>query len=497
MVFNKKIAFYMLICVILFGVTKAYAASALPCLLQAADTPVGSEVRIDMVGDAAAYADSITAVYVKEAFAPDTAYARLAADEYRFTDGENKSLRIVARPFYEELTAGERKTYVVKLEADGYADAAVALAVLGRAPQQFILRVFAGAEATQPSLVKEYARAEMEALQAQEAQYYTLFCFMMEAPGVVKTEGVFLEDLFADAGVQFTAGDKLWLRTTDCLLDENAQKGTVQAFALAAGSLADLPQQAYYRADQEGEYTYESIYGSSRYFFPGYFRAHAAEPTLFKAGYLTHPLSLAGAQPVAPMLGITYPANFTGAMAENEQYPSRGGSLAALEAMPLTENAAYRFCFGQKMESDASGNCTVSTETTRFLTAYNVFGIDIIQGVAKDDQTPPILQPAAGEPGRITFTDDSLYTNSIRAVYLNDTLLEREEYQLTLGNLIFPESSLLPGATYRLALVATGYADAQLEFTVPAEPQSVDVNAWRRLMTGTGIVDFIYWLLMK
>ena len=302
------------------------------------------------------------------------------------------ALTLSYRLFEEELTAGSEHKYKLKIKAAGYADLEIDVNVVARSAKDLIVRVFdneADANAGKAAYQKVLTEAEILAM-PQRKSYYTMYCGMVGL-GAAPVEGVYFKDVLAKAltgsSYKFTNGDNIKFRVTDELYDGNYNKKQKSAYDMALGDLTALQQNAWY----EKTHTYETIF-ARRYYFPGIFagfkqmvaNGKAADITDGEAydyaALLKEPKSVEGANEVEPMLAVKSAQRILDrSMAGSEQFPNCGGSLAGLEQMSMNRNDGYRFAMGQQMIAE-NGRNVISDEATRFLVAYNIFGIDIIKG---------------------------------------------------------------------------------------------------------------------
>lgn len=226
-----------------------------------------------------------------------------------------------------------------------------------------------------------WTRDQMKALAEKYEKrpyYYTFGCGMLGYPSIAKGEGVQLTDLLAEAGITFGEGQKLMLRATDVLARE-MEVGTVSwrtgkiDFASDAkkqeweAALADISQasghSAYYT-----NFTYEYLMGLERYSFArAMSEAMVKDPNLTQAGLYSDPDVIGKGKAggvVSPLLCFGF----------GQKYANEITAASDMENIPLTCADTYRFCFGQAL--DADGN--ISSANTRMQTAYNVFGLDIV-----------------------------------------------------------------------------------------------------------------------
>lgn len=363
--------------------------------------------------DVAAYMDSITAVALKDVktgggyqtltkgkdwqIAPK-GYVRRSA-KYNPADGTTSYtyiygsvLMVSYRLFEEELTAGTEHKYKLKIQAAGYADLEIDLNVVARSAKDLIVRVFdseANAKAGKAAYQKVLTEAEILAMPQRQADY-TMYCGMVGL-GAARVEGVYFKDILAKAlvgsGYQFVSGDSIKFRVTDELYDANYNKKQKSAYDIVLDDLTKLKQNAWY----EKTHTYETIF-ARRYYFPGIFAgfkqlvadgkvANITDGSAYDyAALLQEPKSVEGAKAVEPMLAVKSARRILDrTMAGSEQFPNCGGSLAGLAQMGMNRNDGYRFVMGQQMAAE-NGRNVISDEATRFLVAYNIFGIDIIKG---------------------------------------------------------------------------------------------------------------------
>lgn len=316
--------------------------------------------------------------------------------DYRYVYGS--VLNISYRQFAEELIGGAKHTYMLKIEASGYENLEIELKVVARSAKDLIVRVFESEDSAKfgakPLYQKVITEAEILTMPQHQA-YYTMYCGMVGL-GASRAEGVYFKDLLslalAGSGYSFASGDSVKFRVTDELYDANYNKKQKSAYDLAQGDLTKIQQNAWY----EKTHTYDIIF-AQRYFFPGIFEGWQQMIADGKVNNITdgssydysallkEPKSVAGAVKVEPMLAVKSSERILDrSMAGSEQFPNTGGSLAELEKMNMNRNDGYRFAMGQLIATE-NGKHVISSEATRFMVTYNIFGIDIIKGENSDN----------------------------------------------------------------------------------------------------------------
>ena len=322
---------------------------------------------------------------------------------------------------------------------------------------------------------KCFSEDEMRAWAESYTQpfYYTYGCGMQSLPDVSKGEGVQLTDLLETAGIDFKDGQKLMLRASD-VLAEDMEIGDVSwmtgdiAFAseekeaLWEEVLADpskATEDAYYTS-----FTWDYLMGTERYSFAegmvkAYTEALENGQTMTQDDLYHSDTVISSGTPVEPLLCFGF----------GTSYVDEIGSVDEMKHMPMDRGDAYRFCFGQAMDGDA-----ISSANTRFQTAYNVFGIDVVdteEASVSLSGTAKLGQDMTFTASGLNVSDASTYYGDITKLTLTDaegktTELTEDQYTAGRNGIVLAAGAITAAGQYKLTVAADTYEDAVVPFTV-------------------------------
>ena len=331
---------------------------------------------------------------------------------------------------------------------------------------------------------KYFTEDEMRKLAEQYDKtpyYYTFGCGMLGYPSLAKGEGVKLTDMLSLAGIDFKEGQKLMLRATDVLArgmnvgDVNWRTGNIDFSSdenktLWTNVLADTSKasvDAYYT-----NFTYEYLMGTPRYSFAkGMEAAMLKNPEMTQSDlYASQEVVQSGKDGgiVSPLLCFGFGQIYANEVKEE-------GDVSNIE---MSRKDAYRFCFGQAL--DENGN--ISNANTRFQTAYNVFGIDVVDAediTLKAEGTHPAYEAVKITADDPAVSDTSAFFDNVTSVKLTDpngntTTLDESQYTVSYERvngsyvdylLIHSDVTTVPGK-YTATISADSFNDGVATFDV-------------------------------
>lgn len=240
------------------------------------------------------------------------------------------------------------------------------------------------------TLIKEkyWSEDDMKALAEKYDKtpyYYTFGCGMLGYPSLAKGEGVKLTDLLEESGISFQAGQSLRLRATDVLAQEMeigevawrtgkityASEAKEQEWKAVLADVSKASANGYYT-----NFTYSYLMGMPRYSFAqGMADAMKKNPNSTQSDLYNSPEVIASGKAggvVSPLLCFGFGQEYA-----NSDKIVSGNGISDIE---LSRSSAYRFCFGQALDTNEAKAEVISSANTRMQTAYNVFGIDIWDG---------------------------------------------------------------------------------------------------------------------
>lgn len=222
--------------------------------------------------------------------------------------------------------------------------------------------------------------------------------------------------------------------------------------------------------------------GMTRYSFAeGMKSAMLSNPTMTQTDLYNSADVIASKTEVTPLLCFGF----------GQIYANKVTSENDVKNIKLDRGDAYRFCFGQAMDGDA-----ISSANTRMQTAYNVFGVDIVD----TEKAPTMAQDdtvLVGQKAIFTFTaaegactDGSDFADSINKVVVKDSngtekILTEDQYETSynrlqkedgsyyyIGVLTIKEGIFDKAGNYTVTVSADTYENAQATVEVQESKQA-------------------------
>jgi hypothetical protein len=270
----------------------------------------------------------------------------------------------------ELFNKGDRESYEILLEVNGCNDFKATVTVNNYGAQKFYVRELDSNGKVLKT--KTYTKDEIIALAGGDNAsdtYYNTICGMAGVR-TFRAQGVYLTDLFKDAGITFESGMTLKIRTNDC-----AEKNDPE------------DEDAYYRM---GTFTYESLM-QDRYYFPELYTSTELKEQLLAAGTFDDTVkTVLGASTktlVQPMIAY----NYIEKIYRNDQTDPATEEYSSL----VSNERSFRFLFGLAM--DAEDSSKVASDTTTFSATYCAFGIDVIHPAEPETTAPETTAPTESE----------------------------------------------------------------------------------------------------
>jgi len=302
-------------------------------------------------GGSSDWADSVTSVSIVDL--RDDSVQVLTEDQFTVTSSKISLYRTDEDPIMSVTTAERTADFEILVAAEGYEDLDETYTVNMYGAQTFQLRYLDGDGNIITS--KTFTKAEIMAMSQSEELYYNTICSMTGLRSF-RAKGAYLSDLLDAAGIDFSEGMTMVLRTNDMAETENDS----------------TTEDAYYST--YGTFTYEEMMGTARYAFTDIYTNETLKADILSCGKFDEDVrtllgSTAQKTEVDPLIAYNY---------IELQYPQTGGeSIYNYDYSDLTgyENS-FRFLFGIAMDEENSS--MISDTTTTWSASYGVFGIDII-----------------------------------------------------------------------------------------------------------------------
>ncbi|MCC8080505.1 MAG: hypothetical protein LIO80_00570, partial [Lachnospiraceae bacterium] len=306
------------------------------------------------------WADSVTTVTIVDS--RDGSAQILDEDQYAVTSSKISLIRTDEDPIMSVSTAERSVDFEIIVSSEGYEDLDEIYTVTMYGAQTFQLRYLDG----DGNVISSHTFTRDEIIEMSEAEevYYNTICSMTGLRSF-RAKGAYLSDLLDAAGITFSEGMTMVLRTND----------------MAEGENDSTTQDAYYSS--YGTFTYEEMMGTARYAFTDIFtndtlKADILAASKFGTDVRTLLGSAAQKEEVYPLISYNY---------IELQYPqTEGQSIYDYDYSELVgyENS-FRFLFGIAM--DEEDDSMISGTTTTWSASYAVFGIDIIDENYEGDST--------------------------------------------------------------------------------------------------------------
>lgn len=298
------------------------------------------------------------------------------------------ALRLPVALFNTDHSDNQTDTKTVVIESSGFATFTDEVTYRNIGSDALVIRVLDsdGNVTSSVTLTQE----DLEALDVQENYLTTANCGMAGLRSY-KSEGVLLSDVLEAAGVNFESGMTLKLRVND---------------ELATNGTADTTEDAYLSS---GTFTYEDLYGTTRYYYPamwddtaldalggnsiygilsedmdawkGYSTTYAEYETVLKE--LLSETKVA----VEPLIAFKWSE---GVVAWDGTDPSSTEGYNE-----YSDQLTYRFLYGLSADEDG----LIADETTTNKNSYAVFGIDIIDDSATSSEGENPVEGDSGTTG--------------------------------------------------------------------------------------------------
>jgi len=244
---------------------------------------------------------------------------------------------------------GRTETAGLTIKAAGYEDVQKDLTFHNYNASTLQIRVVDGDGNIIPA--RTYSRSDLTSMEENGDASYQTICGMAGLR-TFKAKGVLLTNILSNAGVPFTGGMTLKLRTNDCAASENDSE----------------TDNAYY---SKGSFTYEDLLGQKRYYFPNVY-SDPLRTNILNAGKMDDTVrNLIGtsgdAVEVTPMIGLEY----TETIFRDTSGAAPSNSYSSL----ISNERSYRFLFGLAMDPD--NTASIASVTTTWSATYCAFGIDI------------------------------------------------------------------------------------------------------------------------
>ncbi len=284
----------------------------------------------------------------------------LDKDQYTVSSGVLNIERTAEEPVFSVTTAEKHKDYEITVEAEGYKDLDSTISFYNYGAKTFQVRLLDGEGVVQKA--ETYTWEQLEAMSQDGDAYYPAICGM-SGLRVFKAEGVLLNDLFKDAGIKVGEGMTIQVRTNDSAAEESSNDSETD--------------NAYYR---NGTFSYESLFGQDRYWFPGVYTNDEIKSEILAAGKFDEAARKAigsdtTKEKIQPMIALRYVESI---------YRSSDGVFPKDEAYSdlISDEQAFRFLFGLAM--DPEDDTMIASETTTWSATYCAFGVDVIDPSYKE-----------------------------------------------------------------------------------------------------------------
>lgn len=300
-----------------------------------------------------AWADNVTHVYLREMPADPAAEPVSDSDEVDMLKYTVSTTRVILDSDLFAVDPSNQKEYEVTICSEGAEDYHLSLTVANLRPVDFTIRTIDG----EGNVVDTYTLTydEMEELSTQEG-YYSAAC-VMHGLNSYHGRGVLLRDLLDHVGLEFTEGMSLAMRVADAPATIEA---TERFNGNKTGVVFENPESYWIKPRYTDNYkwTYENLYGRTRYFVSAPWEDADLGTMLSEDGAdwtLDARIALAESgflEEVEPMIAIQY---------ESIEYNSdptdirtTTGTLWDLS----TNERAFAFLFGLAMDDDTAVNVT-------------------------------------------------------------------------------------------------------------------------------------------
>ena len=296
---------------------------------------------------------------------------------YQISAGKKKATLTLPIALFDQ--SSEKSTKTVAIESNGFVTFTGDVTYRNIGANDVVVRILSDDGSTVEKAVVLSAD-QLKNLTVQQHYNTSANCGMAGLRSF-NSEGVLLSDVLAAAGVEFSEGMTLKLRVND-YLDANGDASTTEDGYANNG------------------YTYEDLYGTSRYYYPAMwdntttyteldgktiYEVLSADMNAWKgdseqAKFLAQKLGETK-QAVQPILAWSWNE---GVVAWGGTNPAEAESYNA-----YTNQESFRFLYGLTANEDGSA----ADESTTFSNVYAVFGIDIIGGKAVEPDVQPDVQP--------------------------------------------------------------------------------------------------------
>lgn len=300
-----------------------------------------------------AWADAVSEVYIREMPEDPSGTALTDADKIDFAKATISTTKVILDSDLFSVDPSSSKDYEVTLKAEGYDDYHLALTVQNQRPNDFTVRTIDGDGKVVTE--KTFTFEEMEAMCTHE-DYYSASC-PMHSLNSYHAIGVYLDELLDKAGVEFTKGMSLAMRSVDA-------PATIEATEINNSNVIgtfENPESYWMKARYTDNYklTYENLCERERYFVSAPFESEEMAAVLAEDGSnwsidCRAKLAESGLykQVKQPMIAIQY---------ESFQYSDDTSDPRTTTSTTwnLSKNErAFCFLFGLAMDDDPTKNYT-------------------------------------------------------------------------------------------------------------------------------------------
>ncbi len=270
--------------------------------------------------------------------------------------------------------------------------------------------------------VHTYTIDEMIALTSDEVVYYSSID-AMPAPNITIAKGVTFSALVDDINAKY---------------DANVTIGadTLKGFRL------------YATDSWQKNYTYDYIFGATRYHYPRLVETWDNENCVVGEGCTGNPVE------VEPIFATySYQERWLTNLDPNQMVgPADEGSTT------------FRFCFGQT-ENEITNNVITNFNFGRWV---NRLDIILPDGPAAPLLTPDSTDNTVGNAVEITFTDDQTWREAISIVRVDGIDLTQDEYTTEAGKITINSSVFTEAKDYSIYVKASNYKAATVTQTMQA-----------------------------
>ncbi|MDD4170863.1 MAG: DUF1533 domain-containing protein [Syntrophomonas sp.] len=270
--------------------------------------------------------------------------------------------------------------------------------------------------------VHTYTIDEMIALTSDEVVYYSSID-AMPAPNITIAKGVTFSALVDDINAKY---------------DANVTIGadTLKGFRL------------YATDSWQKNYTYDYIFGATRYHYPRLVETWDNENCVVGEGCTGNPVE------VEPIFATySYQERWLTNLDPNQMVgPADEGSTT------------FRFCFGQT-ENEITNNVITNFNFGRWV---NRLDIILPAGPAAPLLTPDSTDNTVGNAAEITFTDDQTWREAISIVRVDGIDLTQDEYTTEAGKITINSSVFTEAKDYSIYVKASNYKKATVTQTMQA-----------------------------